>query len=80
MNEMLGREAYELALTNRDVYIMFERMIKEWFAPCLPVYNEFIKALLKSDVKAMNAYMNKVALATFSYLTQGNFRAITISA
>ena len=34
-------------------------------------YNEFIKALLKNDLKAMNAYMNRVALATFSYFDTG---------
>ena len=34
-------------------------------------YNDFIKALLTGDVKAMNAYMNKVALATFSYFDTG---------
>lgn len=34
-------------------------------------YNDFIKALLLDDVKAMNAYMNKVALQTFSYFDTG---------
>ncbi len=71
LNEMRGREEFELALTNREVYIMFERMIQDWFSACQPAYNEFIKALLKSDVKAMNVYMNKVALETFSYFDTG---------
>ena len=35
-------------------------------------YNEFIKALLTDDVKAMNIYMNRVAKATFSYFDSGN--------
>ena len=35
-------------------------------------YNDFIKALLLGDKKAMNAYMNRVALSTFSYFDTGN--------
>ncbi len=34
-------------------------------------YNDFIKALLFDDVKGMNVYMNKVAMATFSYFDTG---------
>lgn len=37
-----------------------------------PAYNDFIKALLLNDKKAMNHYMNKVALATFSNFGTGN--------
>lgn len=71
-DERRGREEYELSLTNKEVHIMFERMIEEWFAGVTPSYNDFVKALLREDVKAMNAYMNKVALATFSYFDSGN--------
>ena len=35
-------------------------------------YNNFIKALLLGDVKAMNTYMNRVALNTFSSFDVGN--------
>lgn len=35
-------------------------------------YNAFIKALLLGDRKAMNRYMNRVALATFSFFDVGN--------
>ena len=34
-------------------------------------YNDFIKALMLGDVKSMNLYMNKVAMATFSYFDTG---------
>ena len=34
-------------------------------------YNDFIKALLINDKKAMNRYMNRVALATFSSFDTG---------
>ena len=50
---------------------MFEDMIRGWFSGEDVPYNDFIKALLLGDVKAMNRYMNKVALATFSYFDTG---------
>ncbi|MDD6233414.1 MAG: PD-(D/E)XK nuclease domain-containing protein, partial [Frisingicoccus sp.] len=34
-------------------------------------YNDFVQALLIGDLKAMNAYMNRVALNTFSYFDTG---------
>lgn len=67
MNEERGREEYDLVLTNKEVRLMFERMIRDWFSEFTPAYNTFIKALLLGDKKAMNTYMNRVALATFSY-------------
>ena len=35
-------------------------------------YNGFVKALLRNDVEEMNAYMNRVALRTFSYFDIGS--------
>ncbi|MEZ3488049.1 MAG: ATP-binding protein [Lachnospiraceae bacterium] len=66
-----GAEEYVLALTNKEVCIMFERMIKGWFSRFTPAYNQFIKALLTGNKKAMNQYMNQVALRTFSYFDTG---------
>ena len=63
---------YELMLTNYEVKPMFQRMIHDWFIQVEPDYNDFIKALLAGDKKAMNAYMNRVALGTFSYFDVGN--------
>ena len=51
---------------------MFENMISRWFRKRQYEYNSFIKALLKGDKKAMNAYMNKIALQTISYFDSGN--------
>ncbi len=58
---------YELAVTNYEVQRMFHGMVKDWFSPVRPYYNDFVKALLCGDVDAMNEYMNRVALETFSY-------------
>ncbi|MFG6331986.1 MAG: ATP-binding protein [Lachnospiraceae bacterium] len=70
-NEEEGEDLYELSLTNKEVSLMFRRMIRKWFAGSASVYNGFIKALLAGDVKAMNVYMNKVAMATFSFFDSG---------
>ncbi|MCI8625274.1 MAG: AAA family ATPase [Lachnospiraceae bacterium] len=67
-----GEWQYTLALTNREVKWMFLRMVREWFAPVEGDYNNFIKALLLDDQKAMNQYMNEVALTSFSYFDTGN--------
>ena len=67
-----GKTDYELRLTNWEVRMMFERMIDGWFAEYTPDYNAFVKALLLGDKKAMNIYMNRTALATFSCFDSGN--------
>ncbi len=68
--ERLGRTYYKLTLTNREVHIMFESMILDWFSGS-DDYNDFIKALLLGDVKAMNTYMNRVTQEMFSYFDTG---------
>ncbi len=65
------RQEYELELTNFEVGAMFRQMIRKWFSRSAGGYNDFIKALLFDDVKGMNVYMNKVAMATFSYFDTG---------
>lgn len=70
-DEFIGEPKYELALTNHEVEIMFKNTIRGWFAGAASNYNDFIKALLADDREAMNEYMNRVALATFSYFDTG---------
>lgn len=63
---------YKLVLTNKEVHIMFRNMIRKWFRrKDAFAYNEFIRAFLQNDKKAMNHYMNKIALNTFSYFDTG---------
>lgn len=62
---------YELALTNGEVRMMFGSMVKGWFGKSRSDYNDFVKALLSGDLEAMNGYMNRVALNTFSYFDTG---------
>ena len=62
---------YKLALTNFEVEIMFENLIREWFMETESDYNLFIKALLLGDIEAMNDYLNDVCLEIFSSFDTG---------
>ena len=66
---------YCLKLTNYEVKRMFSSMVSDWFQDEDNVYNDFIKALLLNDKRAMNRFMNKVALHTFSYFDTGKRRS-----
>ncbi len=70
-NTVRGKAEYSLQLTNREVRIMFEHLIEGWFGVCRRVNNAFLQALLADDVKAMNQYMNKIALQMLSYFDTG---------
>lgn len=63
---------YELTLTNFEVKNMFRTMVRGWFKGTAGDYNDFVKSLLRGDLEAMNAYMNRVAFRTFSYFDTGN--------
>jgi hypothetical protein len=76
-NDSWEQTKYELTLTNLEVRLMFRNMISGWFKRDSANYNDFIKALLCGDKKAMNRYMNRVALSTFSYFDSGNHPSYT---
>ena len=65
--EQEGRTYYELKLTNKEVKVMFETMVRDWFSETEGTYNDFIKAMLLDDIDAMNEYMNRVTMTIFSY-------------
>ena len=73
MSELeLGEKAcYELAITNREVHMMFGEMVSSWFRKTNADYNAFIKAMLIQDVDAMNEYMNQMSLELFSSFDTG---------
>ena len=60
-------QIYELSVTNFEVLLMLKKLVRSWFAPSASNYNEFIKALLQDDIKAMNLYKNRIALSVFSF-------------
>lgn len=66
------KELYELSITNFEVMVMFRNIVRDWFAVTASNYNAFLRAFLQDDLRAMNAYMNRTALATFSFFDGGN--------
>lgn len=69
--ENTGHTSYVLKLTNKEVHCMFLSMVHDWFSDYDSGYNEFVEAMLQGDIKAMNVYMNRVALNTFSFFDSG---------
>ncbi len=63
---------YTLSITNLETMSMFSNMFKGWFECSLSNYNGFVKALIAGDIEAMNYYMNKITVATFSYFDVGS--------
>lgn len=66
------KRIYELEITNFETMVMFRSMVRGWFAPSASNYNDFVKALLQGDVKAMNVYMNRISSTMFSFFDSGN--------
>lgn len=63
---------YQLALTNLEVKLMFQEMVRDWFASVEENYNDFIRAMLENDVDAMNEYINRITRVSFSYFDTGS--------
>ena len=63
---------HHLKITNLETLGMFSEMFAGWFQNTRSNYNAFIKAMLCGNIKEMNAYMNEVALATFSSFDTGS--------
>ena len=64
-------QMYTLDITNAEVRDMFYDLVRGWFRANKSEYNGFVKAMLACDLKAMNVYMNQVALNSFSYFDTG---------
>lgn len=60
-----------LKITNHEVALSFDGMVRGWFDVVSSRYNAFVRALLAGDLDAMNVYMNDVALDTFSTFDTG---------
>ncbi len=60
--ELLEEPAeYELTLTNHEIVLAFQKMIRGWFGVCKSSYNDFIRSLLHNDPDGMNEYLSRVA-------------------
>ncbi len=64
-------QIYTLALTNHEVRLMFEKLVRNWFKEAKSQYNDFVKALLLGDLEWMNTFINDIALQTFRSFDTG---------
>lgn len=62
---------YHLKLTNKEIRMMFQNMVKEWFSQEDIPYSDFLLALLHGDVDYMNEYMNQISEVMFSSFDTG---------
>ena len=62
---------YTLTLTNLEVYLMFEDMIRLWFAKARGL-SKFTGAMLQGDVREMTRYLNDIMLKCMSSFDGGN--------
>lgn len=65
------KKIYHLVLTDFEVELMFERIIRYWFDKPENGYSEFLAAMLRNDVESMNAYMNRIAGGMISFFDSG---------
>ncbi len=66
----VSKRIYTLSVTNWEVLQMLREMIIDWFQDS-EHYGEFLTALLSCDVKAMNAYLNRLLLQVISSFDGG---------
>lgn len=59
--------AYQLQLTNIEVQLGFENMIRCWFDTGSGALSDFVIALLACDIDALNACMTQMAEERFSF-------------
>ena len=63
---------YTLKITNIETLSMFMTMFRGWFQNSDAKYGDFLKALVEGNVEAMNYYMNRLTISTFSYFDVGS--------
>lgn len=61
-----SRFHYTLILTNKEVRLMFENMITDWFSESDSSNSDLVNAMIIGDVDGMNEYMNDIVETTFS--------------
>jgi len=69
-NEYLTEKIYTLELTNHEVYLMFNEMVRLWFAKARGL-SGFTGAMLQGNIKDMTRYLNKILCETISYFDGG---------
>ena len=64
-------DSLELALTNLEVRMAFDALVREWFVAERGSYNDFVKALLACDSVSMEEYLSDLATGVMSSFDSG---------
>ena len=64
--KVIAGTARELALTNHEVRLTFDGMVRRWFDAAGSSYDGFVRALLSGDAEAMTDYLSDVVAACAS--------------
>ena len=72
--EFCGDTTAELAVTNREVRHMFDKMVRAWFDDGAAAYSEFCRCLLAGDLEGANAYLLDVLEGCVSHFDAGGGR------
>ncbi len=69
-SDFVTEQQYTLTLTNLEVYLMFEQLIKQWFTKTGGL-SRFTKAMLAGDPDTMEEYLSDIMLASMSSFDGG---------
>lgn len=58
---------YKVALTNKEMIILFKRIAKDWFANVPYDYQAFVNALIAGNEEALNYRLNNILSNSLSY-------------
>lgn len=58
---------YEVALTNKEIIILFKRIAKDWFSPVTYDYQAFVNALVTGNEEVLNYRLNNILGNSLSY-------------
>ena len=61
---------YTLSLTNLEVEMMFDDMVRGWFKEG-GAFGPFVTAMFRGDEEGMNWYMNRISMNVFSHFDTG---------
>ena len=76
-SELQCERMYTMTLTNREVWIMFSKMVQGWFSQTGGL-GLFAQAMLQGDVRGMNRHLNNIMLTSMSSFDGGKNPSIKL--
>ncbi len=76
-SDFVTEQQYTLTLTNLEVYLMFEQLIRQWFTKARGL-SHFTQCMMQGNVKDMTRYLNDIMLACMSSFDGGNSPSVKL--